>query len=109
VLYTSAAWLQTNRDTAAALSRAIVQTLRWMQEHSDMEIAQKTPPAIRGEDLELFAEAFKNSRAMFSVDGLMPADGAAAVRDVLAASNPKVKSAEIDLPDTYTNDLVNPR
>jgi NitT/TauT family transport system substrate-binding protein len=109
VLYTSAAWLQTNRDTAAALSRAIVQTLRWMQEHSDMEIAQKTPPAIRGEDLELFAEAFKNSRAMFSVDGLMPAEGAAAVRDVLAASNPKVKSSEIDLPDTYTNDLVNPR
>ena len=106
VLYTTATWLETNRDTSARLARAIVQTLHWMQEHSDEEIADKTPPALRGEDLALYVEALKNSRAMFSTDGVMPAEGAAAVREVLAASNPKVKSAAITLSRTYTNEFV---
>jgi NitT/TauT family transport system substrate-binding protein len=106
VLYTHTPWLEKNRATASRLARAIVRTLRWMQQHSNEEIAEKTPPALRGDDLALYAESLKNSRGMFSTDGLMAADGAAAVRDVLAESNPKVKSAAINLSDTYTNDLV---
>jgi len=43
---------------------------------------------------------------MFSTDGVMPADGAVAVHDVLAASNPKVKGASIALSKTYTNEFI---
>jgi hypothetical protein len=43
---------------------------------------------------------------MFSVDGLMTADGAAGVRQLLAASMPKVRDAAIDLSRTYTNEFV---
>jgi NitT/TauT family transport system substrate-binding protein len=46
---------------------------------------------------------------MFSTDGLMPADGAAAVRNLLAGSMEKVRGATIDLSKTYTNELVNGR
>jgi sulfonate transport system substrate-binding protein len=106
VLYTNTNWLHTNRDTAARLARAIVETLHWMRDHSDEEIAEKTPPALRGEDVALYVEALKNSRAMFSTDGIMPAEGAVAVHDVLASSNPKVKAAAIPLSRTYTNELV---
>ncbi len=106
VLYTETSWLEAHRDTAARLARAIVKTLRWMQAHSEEEIAAKVPPALRGEDFALYVDALKNSRPMFSTDGVMPADGAAAVHDVLAASNPKVKGASIALSKTYTNEFI---
>jgi NitT/TauT family transport system substrate-binding protein len=106
VLYSTASWLQTNRDTAARLARAIRRTLEWMHAHSAQEIAEKTPPALRGEDDALFIEALGNSMAMFSNDGLMTADGAAAVRMMLEGSMESVRGATIDLSKTYTNDLV---
>lgn len=109
VLYASGDWLRRNRDTAARLSRAIIATLQWMQTHSEAEIAAQTPVALRGEDLALYVEALKNSRAMFGTDGVMPADGAAVVRDVLSASMEKVRAASVDVSKTYTNEFVEQR
>jgi NitT/TauT family transport system substrate-binding protein len=109
VFYSSAAWLETNQETAARLARAMVKTLKWMQAHSEAEIADKTPPALRGEDLALYVEALKSTRGIFSTDGLMPSDGAAAVHAVLTASNPKVKAVSISLSETYTNEFVTSR
>ena len=106
VLYSSGVWMSANRDTAGRLARAIVRTLAWMHAHSAQEIAAKTPKAIRGEDDALFIEALANSMPMFSTDGAMPAEGAAAVRATLAESMPKVRAATIDLAKTYTNDLI---
>ena len=106
VLYSSADWLRTNRDTAARLARAIVKTLDWMKSRSEQEIADKTPKALRGADDALYVEALKGSRAMFSSDGMMTSDGAAAVLQVLEGSMPKVRNAVIDLSKTYTNDFI---
>jgi len=106
VLYAPADWLETNRETAARLARAIVNTLRWMQAHSNEQIAKRVPPTLRGENLALYVEALGSSRAMFSTDGVMPDEGAAAVRTVVAASNPKVNGASITLSRTYTNEFI---
>jgi sulfonate transport system substrate-binding protein len=108
VLYTTGAWLRANRSTAQRLARAIVKTLTWMSTHSEQEIAERVPAAIRGDDLGLYIEALRGSRPMFAIDGTMPAEGAAVVRDVLATFNPKVRNATIDLTMTYTNDLLGP-
>jgi NitT/TauT family transport system substrate-binding protein len=106
VLYASGEWLRTHRDSAQRLTRAIVRTLAWMQAHSEQEIADKTPKPLRGDDDALYVEALRNSRAMFAADGTMTADGAAAVRQVLDVSMPKVREAAVDLSKTYTNELV---
>lgn len=106
VLYSDGDWLRANHDTAARLARAIVRTLNWMHTHSGQEIAEKTPKALRGEDDALFVEALNNSMPMFSTDGAMTADGAAAVRALLAGSMQKVRDATIDLSRTYTNEFV---
>jgi NitT/TauT family transport system substrate-binding protein len=106
VLYSSADWLRKNRDTAARLARAIVKTLDWMRSRSEEEIADKTPGALRGTDAALYVEALRGSRAIFSTDGMMTADGASAVRQVLEVSMPKVRDAAIDLSKTYTNELT---
>jgi NitT/TauT family transport system substrate-binding protein len=105
-LYAPASWLSANGDTAARLARAIVNTLQWMQTHSNEEIAERTPPALRGEDMATYVEALRHSRGIFSSDGVISAEGAAAVREVLAGSHPKVRAASIDLARTYTNELL---
>jgi NitT/TauT family transport system substrate-binding protein len=108
VLYASGDWLRANRERAARLARAIVRTLSWMHAHSEQEIAAKTPKALRGEDDAIYTEALKSSMPMFSVDGKLSADGAAAVRNLLAGSMEKVRAATIDLSRTYTNAFVEP-
>ncbi len=106
VFYSSGTWLRANRDTAARLARAIVKTLDWMKSRSEAEIAEHVPKALRGEDDALYVEALRGSRAMFALDGAMPADGAAAVHQMMAGSMPKVRDAAIELSKTYTNDLL---
>jgi NitT/TauT family transport system substrate-binding protein len=106
VLYSSGDWLRANRGTAERLAHAIVKTLDWMKSRSEEEIANRTPRSLRGEDVALYVEALRASRAIFSTDGMMTADGAAAVRQVLATSMPKVRDAKVDLSKTYTNELV---
>jgi NitT/TauT family transport system substrate-binding protein len=106
VLYASGNWVRDNRDTSRRLARSIVRTLQWMHAHSAEEIARKTPQGLRGEDEALYVEALKNSMPMFSTDGLMTAEGAAAVRGLLAGSMEKVRDRPIDLTKTYTNELV---
>ena len=64
-----------------------------MQAHTPQEIAARTPKTFRGEDDALYVEALKNSMPMFSPDGLMDADGAEAVRTLLAGSMEKVRGA----------------
>jgi NitT/TauT family transport system substrate-binding protein len=109
VLYSKTDWVRENRDTAAKLARAILRTLQWMHAHSPQEIADKTPKSFRGEDDALYVEAVKNSMPMFSPDGLMDAAGAEAVRALLAGSMEKVRTTQINLSQTYTNEFINGR
>lgn len=109
VLYSSGDWLRANRATAGHLARAIVRTLDWMHAHSAEEIAGKTPAPLRGDDEALYVEALRNSLPMFSVDGAMTAEGADAVRMLLAGSMEKVRNTTIDVSKTYTNELIHGR
>ncbi len=106
VLYSKVDWIGAHRDTTARLARAITRTLSWMQTHSPQEIADRTPRAFRGEDEALYVEALKSSMPMFSPDGVMSAEGAEAVRQLLAQSMDKVRNAAIDVSKTYTNEFV---
>jgi len=106
VLYAKGDWLRAHRGTAAKLARAITRTLGWMQTHGPREIAARSPASFRGDDEALYVDALTGSMAMFSPDGKMTADGAEAVRRLLAASMDKVRAASIDLSKTYTNEFV---
>jgi NitT/TauT family transport system substrate-binding protein len=109
VLYAPGEWVRAHRDTAQRLARAIQRTLEWMHAHSAEEIAAKTPKPLRGENDELYIAALKHSMPMFSPDGVMPGEGAEAVRTLLAASMDKVRGATIDVSKTYTNEFVSGR
>jgi NitT/TauT family transport system substrate-binding protein len=109
VLYAKGEWIRANRDTAARLARAVTRTLTWMHAHTADEIAAKTPKTFRGEDDALYVDALKASMPMFSTDGVMNAEGAGAVRTLLAGSIDKVRTATIDISHTYTNEFIDGR
>ena len=102
-LYATRDWITRNPETARKLARAIQATLVWIHGHSAEDISAKMPAWFRGEDRAVFASAMRNSMAMFSGDGRMTAEGAEAVKRVLAASIEKVRQANPDVARTYTN------
>ena len=106
VLYTTDTWLKENPDKARRLATALQRTLQWLGEHSAEQVIDKVPPELRGENPEVYLEALRHSKAMFSPNGIMTSEGAEAVRKVLAVSSEKVRNAKIDLASTYTNDFL---
>ena len=106
VLYSTAAWVERNPDTARRLAQAIRRTLAWIQTHSAEEIMARMPESFRLNDTAVYLEALRHSRDMFSPDGVIPPEGAAAVKQVLQLSLPKVRAAGVDLAKTYTNQFV---
>jgi sulfonate transport system substrate-binding protein len=109
VLYAPREWIDAHRETASHLARAIQRTLHWIQTHEAEEIAKHMPASFKGDDDALYAASLKNSMPMFSPDGVMSLDGAQAVHTLLAASMDRVRSANVDVSKTYTNEFINGR
>lgn len=106
VLYTTREWLTNNGDNARKLASAIVKTLQWIEQHSAEEIADKMPPEYAQGNREVYVESIATVKETYSKDGAMQADGAEAVRRMLAQFIPAVQQADIDLAKTYTNDYL---
>jgi NitT/TauT family transport system substrate-binding protein len=106
VLYAPDAWLGANPETGRRLARAIVRTLAWIRVHTPAEIAEKAPAAFRGDDPSGYIEALEHTLPMYSHDGRLDGAGSRLVREVLSLSLERVRTAQIDLDRTYTNELL---
>jgi NitT/TauT family transport system substrate-binding protein len=106
VLYSTANWLDQHQEAATRIVKGLVSSLKWMQDHSPEEIAAKTPASVRGQDKDIYVEVLRRAMPMFSEDGLMTSDAANAALNALRVSLESVRSAKIDLSQTYTNDFV---
>jgi NitT/TauT family transport system substrate-binding protein len=105
-LYTRADWIAKHEAETAALTSAMVATLRWIHAHSAEEIMAKMPEDLVGADKALYLAALKNTIPMYSTTGLMDPKGAQAVLAVFSQSVPEVAKANVDLSKTYTNKFV---
>ena len=106
-LYVTASWMQANRATVQKLANALVKTLRYIDTHSAAEITEKMPKSFYVGDKESYVRALASGKAMFTRDGVMPADGPETVLKVLAAHSRNLKGKRIDLSKTYTTEFVN--
>ncbi|MEV4255615.1 ABC transporter substrate-binding protein [Spirillospora sp. NPDC049652] len=107
-LYMDCDYVKSNPETVQKLANAFVKTLGWIKAHKPEEIAAKMPADYAGGDPALYKKAIADSVGMFTADGVMPADGAKNVLEVLAQFSPNVKGKKdtIDLSKTYTTDFV---
>ena len=106
-LYMQASWVDSHKDTVQKLANAYVKTLKWISTHSAAEIADKMPAGYySGVGKDQYIKALDSEKAMFTADGVMPADGPKTVLAVLSAFDPNVKDHTVDLSATYTTEFA---
>jgi len=105
-LCATSAWLEKNPSTARKFARAVIRASRAIRERPIEEILALLPPELRNEDPTVDIEVMGKWRDAFTADGVIPPDAIEAVRQVVAVSVEKVRTAKIDLRDVYTNEFV---
>lgn len=105
-LYVRQDFIKKYPKTTQAAANAIVRAEKWIAQATPQQVADNVPAEYLGENKALYAEAFTNSRHCISQDGTIADQGAQTVRDVLAAFDPTIASAKIDLAATYDNSFV---
>src|SRR5258708_28094297 len=97
VLYASGEWLDSHREAAGKLARAMKGALRWAQEHPAEEMLEKLKTVYPLEDRSVLLEALRTTIAILSPHGVMAPDGPEAVKKVLSVSLDKVRYGNIDV------------
>ena len=105
-LYMETSWVEAHKDVTQKLANAFVKTLKYIATHSAEEIAAKMPKDFYVGDPEGYVKALAAGKAMFTPDGVMPADGPSTVLAVLSAFKKDLQGKQIDLTKTYTSDFV---
>jgi NitT/TauT family transport system substrate-binding protein len=106
-LYTREAYIQKNPETVQALASAMVRTLLWLKDASADTILKTVPAEYTLGDRTTYLAALERQRPGYSLDGLIPAAGAAALLQVLKRFEPSVQAAaDLDVTKAYTNQFV---
>jgi NitT/TauT family transport system substrate-binding protein len=105
-LYALTSWVTAHQAESAKLAEAIVHTLQWIHSHSAEEIMAKMPKEFTASDPAVYLTSLKNMIPTFSSTGLMDPKGAEAVLAVFSEFVPEIKSANIDVKKTYTDEFV---
>jgi NitT/TauT family transport system substrate-binding protein len=105
-LYAPEAWVQKHPGVAQALANAIVRADKWIAKASATDVARVVPESYLLGDRALYLFSYDKVKEAISTDGLIPDAGARATLEALRAFDKDVKSAQIDLARTYTNEFA---
>jgi NitT/TauT family transport system substrate-binding protein len=105
-IYSTKSFVDKYPNTVQAIATAIVQAERWLAQATPEQVAAAVPSKYKLADEDVFIKAYSNMRACLSHDGVMTDEAARTVRNVLAAFDPGIAEANIDLAATYDNRFV---
>jgi NitT/TauT family transport system substrate-binding protein len=106
VLHAAIEFVQKNPNTVQALANAIVRADKWIARASATDVAKVVPESYLLGDRALYLFSYDKVKEAISPDGLISDAGAKATLSSLAAFDPNIKPAEIDLKRTYTNEFA---
>jgi len=105
-LHAAIEFVQKNPHTVQALANAIVRADKWIAKASATDVARVVPESYLLGDRALYLFSYDKVKEAISADGLFSDDGAKATVRALAAFDPNIKPADIDLAKTYTNEFA---
>ncbi len=105
-LYAPVDFIRKNPNTVQALTNAIVRADKWIQSASPQQVLATVPESYLLGDKALYLFSFNKVREAISPDGYISEAGARTALKVIPTFNPEVKSKEIKLELTYTNEFV---
>jgi NitT/TauT family transport system substrate-binding protein len=107
-VFAKADYIASHKDVTQRVVNAYVKTLKWIQTHSPLEIAEKLPADYYGGDKDGYVQALKDSMGMFSPTGKMTPGAPEFELSLLKQFNENVqKNPNINLANTYTDEFVN--
>ena len=106
VLHAAIEFVQKNPNTVQALANAIVRADKWIAKASATDVAKVVPESFLLGDRALYLFAYDRVKEAISPDGMISDAGAKATVQALAAFDPGIKPAEIELAKTYTNEFA---
>jgi NitT/TauT family transport system substrate-binding protein len=106
VLYSTSRWLASHPEEARRIARAGLRTMEWLRSSSSSQINDRLPSQFRTGNGAVDAAGIEALKAMLSRDGKLSLDAAAAVRKVLSVSIADLRTANIDLATTFTNQFT---
>ncbi|MCU1667757.1 MAG: transporter substrate-binding protein [Blastococcus sp.] len=105
-LYMSTSYVDSHKATVQKLVNAYVLTLKYIQDHSAAQIADKMPADYyAGVGKDAYVAALDSEKGIYNPTGIMPPDGPKTCLAVLQP-NPSVTGKNIDLSKTYTDQFV---
>ena len=105
-LYAPADFVKKNPNTVQALTNAIVRALLWLQKATPDQVADTVPPDYLLGDRALYIASYVKFKDAISPDGMFTQEGAENTLKFLAAFNPAIKPADINLKQTFDNSYV---
>ncbi len=105
-LYAPIEFVKKNPNTVQALTNAMVRALLWLDKATPAQVVATVPPEYLLGDKAGYLASYNKVKDAFSTDGLFNKEGADNTLRVLAAFNPAVKPASINLTQTYDNQYV---
>lgn len=102
-VFMSTSYVKSHKSIVQHVVNAYVRTLHWIHTHSAAQIAAKLPADYYAGNQELYINALKAQKAMFSPNGTMPKKGAETVLKLERQTNDSVGNNPIKLSATYTN------
>ena len=107
-LFAKTDYIASHKDVTQRVVNAYVKTLKWIQTHTPLEIAEKLPADYYGGDKDAYVQALKDSMGMFSPTGKMTPGAPEFELSLLKQFNENVqKNPNINLASTYTDEFVN--
>jgi len=97
-------WIQSHRDTALRLVRAVREGLHWVQKSGAEEIRAAIPENARMNNPESDYKAIRDAQQAISPDGLMPDEAPGSIARLLATSDLRVN--HVDVSKLYTNEFA---
>jgi NitT/TauT family transport system substrate-binding protein len=106
VLYAKKSFIDQNPNTMQALTNVFYKTLQWLKTASPEDIAATVPPEYLLGDKELYVLAAKNSKASYSLTGVIDPSGMKSTSEMLTKFDPELQGANVDLGKTFDDRFV---
>ena len=105
-LYMPQAFIDANPRTVQALTNAMVRADKWIIKAGPAGVTKALPAAYLQGKPDIYLKAIEKCMEAISPDGMIPEDGPPTALKALAAYNPEIRNAKIDLSKTFTNDFT---
>ncbi len=105
-LYAPLTFVRKNPNTVQALTNALVRALLWLQKATPDQVAATVPPEYLLGNKAVYLASYAKVKDAFSPDGMLDDRGRQNTLKYLAAFNPALKPADINLAQTFDPSYV---